>query len=177
MRAMAGAPIKRMRKASIADPVTGKIVPFPCMSRVADLPAGWRRFSNAQKIEHLIGMDRFCKILSWPWDGLDPLRCSTEMQVFRIVFPICVNATLDGTLEREIARERDRERRLEELARRLGGKEAPETWPRSGKTGVPARGGPKSGATSETARNFQAIPFARCLVSSNVSGRRHAARP
>jgi hypothetical protein len=52
-------------------------------------------------------MDRCCKILSWPWDGLDPLRCSMKMQVFRIVFPICVKAMLDGTLEREIARDGD----------------------------------------------------------------------
>jgi hypothetical protein len=163
MRAMACAPIKRMRKASITDPVTGEIVPFPCMSRVADRPAGWRRLSNAQKIEHLSGMDRFCKILSWSWDGLDPLRCSTEMQVFRIVFPICVKAMLDGTLEREIARERDRERRLEELARRIGGKDVPETWRLVlGKPGCWGGVAQNRGAASETARNFQAIPLARC---------------
>jgi hypothetical protein len=119
---MAGSPMKRMRRAGVTDPVTGELIPFPFMPRVAELPPGWRRFSPAQKIEHLIGMDRCCKILSWPW-GLDPLRCSMKLQVFRIVFPICVKTMLDGTLEREIARERDRERRLEELARRLGGAE------------------------------------------------------
>jgi hypothetical protein len=35
--------MKRMRKAGITDPVTGKLVPFPYMPRVTDLPAGWRR--------------------------------------------------------------------------------------------------------------------------------------
>jgi hypothetical protein len=120
---MAGSPMKRMRRAGVTDPVTGELIPFPFMPRVAELPPGWRRFSPAQKIEHLIGMDRCCKILPWPWDGLDPLGCSMRLQVFRIVFPICVKAMLDGTIEREIARERDRKRRLEELARRLGGAE------------------------------------------------------
>jgi hypothetical protein len=110
---MAGSPIKGMRKAG----VTGELVPFPHMPRVAELPAGWRHFSPAQKIEHLMGMDRWCKVLPWPWDGLDPLRCSMKMQVLRIVFSICLKAMFDGTVEREIARERHRERRLEALAR------------------------------------------------------------
>jgi hypothetical protein len=113
-------PMKR-RKAGVTDPVTGELVPFPYMPRVAELPAGWRHFTTAQKIDHLIGLDRCYKIMSWgPITELDPLRASFRLQVFRIVFPICVKATLDGTLEREIARERDRERRLEDVARRLG---------------------------------------------------------
>jgi hypothetical protein len=112
--------MKRMRKAGVTDPVTGEVVPFPYMPRVADLPPGWRHFSPGQKIEHLIGMDRCSKVLSWPWDGRDPLRRSMMAQVLRVVFPICLTAMLDGTLEREIARERERERRLEELARTLG---------------------------------------------------------
>jgi hypothetical protein len=68
MRAMAGSPLKRMRKASIRDPVTGELVPFPYMPRVADLPVGWRRFSTAEKVQHLLGMDltRAAEILMWP---------------------------------------------------------------------------------------------------------------
>ena len=82
------------------------------MPRVADLPPDWRHFSAAQKIEHLIGLDRCYEILSWPLARLDPVRLSMKIQVIRIVFRICVKAMLDGTLERDAARERDRERIL-----------------------------------------------------------------
>lgn len=53
---MAGSQAKRRRKAGITDPVTGKLVPFPYMPRVAELPAGWRHFSPAEKVRHLFGM-------------------------------------------------------------------------------------------------------------------------
>ena len=140
--------MKRLRRAGVTDPVTGELIPFPYMPRVADLPPGWRHFTTAQKIDHPIGLDRCYKIMSWgPITELDPLRASFRWQVWRVVFTIGVKAMLDGTLERGIARERDRERRLEELARRLGA-DAPEPCgkiaePRSGKTGVPGRGGRK----------------------------------
>jgi hypothetical protein len=91
------------------------------MPRVADLPPGWRHFSPAQKIEHLIGMDCCYEILSWPPAGLDPLRRSMQMQVIRIVLPIGIEALLDGKLGREVARKRNRAAVLENLARRLGG--------------------------------------------------------
>jgi len=57
-RPMTGSPMKRMRKAGVTDPVTGEFVAFPYMPRVAELPPGWRHFTTAQKIEHLIGLDR-----------------------------------------------------------------------------------------------------------------------
>ena len=121
---MAGSPLKRMRKAGVTDPVTGELIPFPYMPRVADLPRAWRRFTTAQKIDQLIGLDRCYNIVSWgPITELDPLRASFRWQVDRVLWSICIKATLDGPLEREIARERDRERRFEELARRLGGKD------------------------------------------------------
>jgi hypothetical protein len=44
--------------------------------------------SPAQKIEHLIGMDRCYEILSWPLDELDPVRRSMRMQVLRVIMPI-----------------------------------------------------------------------------------------
>jgi hypothetical protein len=87
------------------------------MPRVADLPPGWRHFSVAQKIEHLIGLDRCYEILSWQWAGLDPLRRSMQLQVMRIMFSICMKAALDGTLERDAARERNRQRVLDQLDR------------------------------------------------------------
>jgi hypothetical protein len=115
---MAGSPMKRMRKAGVTDPVTGELIPFPYMPRVADLPPGWRHFTTAQKIDHVIGLDRCHEILSWgPITKLDPLRPSFQMQVIRVLLKIGVKAQLNGTLAREAARERNRERILEELAR------------------------------------------------------------
>ena len=111
--------MKRMRKAGIADPVTGELLQFPFMPRVADLPPGWRHFSPAQKIEHLIGLDRCYEILSWPRGELDPLRRSMQMQVIRILRRIGIKAMLDGTLAREIQRERDREHPFVKLAQAL----------------------------------------------------------
>jgi hypothetical protein len=118
---MSGCPIKRARKASVryAD---GSVIAFPRMPRVADLPRGWRHWSPAQKIEHLLGMtlDDMAEILSWPFAELDPFRLSVRMQVTRVVFTICVKAYLNGSLGREAARERDRERILAEMAQREG---------------------------------------------------------
>jgi hypothetical protein len=104
---MAGSPLKRARKQGIRLE-DGSIVAFPYMPRVADLPPGWRHFSTAQKIEHLIGLDRCYELLSWPWAGLDPLRRSMQIQVIRVLLPIGIKALLDGSLGREAARERDR---------------------------------------------------------------------
>jgi hypothetical protein len=118
---MAGSPMKRMRKAGITDPVTGELVPFPYMPRVAGLPPGWRHFSAAQKIEHLIGLDRCYEILSWgPIAEFDPVCRSMRMQLLRVILPIGIKALPDGKVGRDAARERDRGRRLEELARAFG---------------------------------------------------------
>jgi hypothetical protein len=65
---MAGSPLKRQRKLGVRQK-DGSMIAFPYMPRVADLPPGWRHFSAAQKIEHLIGLDRCYEILSWPWAG------------------------------------------------------------------------------------------------------------
>jgi hypothetical protein len=115
---MAGSPLKRQRKQGVrlAD---GRVITFPYMPRIADLPPGWRHFSAGQKIEHLIGLDRCYQILSWgPITELDPLRRSMQMQVMRVLLPIGIKALLDGSLSRDAARERDQERVLEELMRR-----------------------------------------------------------
>jgi hypothetical protein len=89
------------------------------LPRVADLPPGWRHFSTAQKIEHLIGLDRCYEILSWPWAGLDPLRRSMQIQVIRVLLSLGIKALLDGSLGREADRERSRAPVLEELDRKL----------------------------------------------------------
>lgn len=121
--------MKRMRRAGVTDPVTGKLIPFPYMPRVADLPAGWRRFSTTEKIEHLLGMDltRAAEILMWPWADLDELQLSLRWQVWRVVFWFGLRAWRRGEFDRDADRERDRERLLEELDRRLSGKDVPET--------------------------------------------------
>jgi hypothetical protein len=111
---MAGSPIKRMRKAGVTDPTTGELIPFPYMPRVAALPPGWRHFSTAAKIEHLIGLDRAIAILSWgPIDKLDSLGRSYQAQVQRIMLSIAVKALVQGKLDRELARERDRQEAIE----------------------------------------------------------------
>ena len=114
---MAGSSLKRARKQGVRLD-DGSIVAFPYMPRVADLPPGWRHFTTAQKIEHLIGLDRVAEILSWgPITDLDPLRLSFQMQVMRIMLRNGLKPMLDGTLGREAARERDRESVIANLAR------------------------------------------------------------
>ena len=113
---MAGSPLKRQRKLGVRRE-DGSSIAFPYMPRVADLPAGWRHFSVAQKIEHLIGLDRCYEILSWPPSELDPLCRSMQMQVMRILWRICIKTVLDGSLDRELARERNRAEVLEQLCR------------------------------------------------------------
>jgi hypothetical protein len=115
---MAGSPLRRQRKLGVRQK-DGSIIAFPYMPRVADLPPGWRHFSTAQKIEHLIGLDRCYEILSWPWAGLDPLRRSMQIQVIRVLLPLGIKALLDGSLGREADRERSRATVLEELDRKL----------------------------------------------------------
>ena len=121
---MAGSPLKRARRKGVRLD-DGSIIAFPYMPRVADLPSGWRHFTTAQKIEHLIGLDRCEEILSWgPITELDPLRLSFQMQVINVFLRISLKAALDGTLACEAARERERERILSEMTRREFGDEA-----------------------------------------------------
>ena len=122
---MAGSPLKRQRKVGVRSE-DGTLIAFPYMPRVADLPPGWRHWSAAQKIEHLIGLDRCREVLSWgPFADLDPLRRSFQMQMIRILLPIGIKAMLNGSLGREAARERNRDAILEELSRQFGGELKP----------------------------------------------------
>jgi hypothetical protein len=113
---MAGSPLKRQRKQGVrlAD---GSIIAFPYMPRGTNLPPGWRHFSTAEKIEHLIGLDRCYEILSSPSVGLDPMRLSMKVKVVR--------ALLDCSLGRDVARERERERRLARLVSELPSRRTP----------------------------------------------------
>jgi hypothetical protein len=118
---VAGSPLKRLRKLGVHDK-DGSVIAFPYMPRVAELPRGWRHWSLAAKVEHLLGMtlDDIAEILSWgPIAELDPLRLSVRMQAWRVVFAIGTNALLKGKLGREAARERNRAVILRDLARRL----------------------------------------------------------
>jgi hypothetical protein len=119
---MAGSPLKRARKQGIRLE-DGSVIAFPYMPRVADLPPGWRHFTAAQKIEHLIGLDRCYEILSWgPITELDPVRRSMQTQVMRVLLPIGIKAALNGSLDRDLARERNRAAALDELHHKLGAK-------------------------------------------------------
>ena len=119
---MAGSPLKRARKQGIRLE-DGSVIAFPYMPRVADLPTGWRHYSAAQKIDHLIGLDRWYEISSWgSYRELDPLRRSFQMQVLRVFLSIGLKAMLNGTLDREAARERDRQRVPDELDRKPRGR-------------------------------------------------------
>ena len=121
---MAGSPLTRQRKLGVRGE-DGSVIAFPYMPRVADLPSGWRLFSAAQKIDHLIGLDRCREVLSWgSVTELDPLRASFQEQVLRVVLRIGLKAKLDGSLDREVARERNRERLFAAMAREYAALEA-----------------------------------------------------
>jgi hypothetical protein len=136
----------------------GSVIAFPYMPRVAELPPGWRHFSAAQKIEHLIGLDRCYEILSWPWAGLDPLRRSFRMQVIRVLLPIGIKAMLRWharprscprahTRGRASSVVQSRTHPCTPSLRRLN-------RPRSGKTAGLGGVAGNCGTASETARDF-----------------------
>jgi hypothetical protein len=118
---MHGTPLKRQRKLGVRDD-DGGVIAFPYIPRVADLPPGWRHWSPAQKIQHLLDMslDRAHERISWRVSELDSQRQNVLTQVLRIILMIGVRALLDGRLGREAARDRDRQRVLAELAQREG---------------------------------------------------------
>ena len=117
---MPGSPRKRQRRQLGGRTEDGSVIAFPYMPRVADLPPRWRHFSTAEKIKHLIGLDRCEETLSWgPITALDPLRLSFQMQVMRVLLRIGVKTMLDGRLGREAAPKRDRHRIPGELLRQF----------------------------------------------------------
>jgi hypothetical protein len=63
-----------------------------------------------------MSLDRATEIMSWPPAECDPPRLAVKMQVWRVVFTICVKAFLNGKLGRDATCER--ERILSDLTRR-----------------------------------------------------------
>ena len=110
----------------------GSIIAFPYLPRVSELPPRWRHFSTAEKIKHLLGLDRCYEILSWPLAQPHRLRLSIKAQVIRIGFRICAKGMLHGTLGRQAARERERAEALKKLVRDLPGDEYGENRPARG---------------------------------------------
>jgi hypothetical protein len=102
--------MRKLRKTGVRD-ANGKVVAFPFLPRVADLPPRWGQWSPSEKIERLLGMSlyRCCEILSWaPTSELDRLRLSMQVQVLRVILMIGTRALLDSKLGREAARQRNR---------------------------------------------------------------------
>jgi hypothetical protein len=104
--------MRKLRKTGAVDQ-DGNIVTMPRLPSVtgANKPPGWKRWSPAEKAEHLLGLslDRMHDYLSWPADGLDPYRLAAQTQVIRVV------AMVAAKVGDEARRERDRARVLGEL--------------------------------------------------------------
>jgi hypothetical protein len=66
--------MRRLRNTGAVDQ-DGNIVTISRLPSVtgSNKPPGWNRWSDAEKVEHLLGMslDRMHDYLSWPADGLD----------------------------------------------------------------------------------------------------------
>jgi len=113
---MANSPMRKLRKTGAVDP-DGNVVTIPRLPPVAgaDKPAGWERWSDAEKVGHLLGLtlDRMYDYLSWPPDNLDPHRLAAQQQTVRIVAMIAARAGV------EARRSREREQALQALVRDL----------------------------------------------------------
>jgi hypothetical protein len=88
--------MRRLRKTGTLDPTTGEVVVIPRLPSVTGVnkPPGWKRWSAAQKVEHLLGMslDRLHEYLSWPADGLHPYRLAAQTQVIPVVVMVAAKA-------------------------------------------------------------------------------------
>jgi hypothetical protein len=115
--------LRKLRKTGALDQ-SGEVVVIPRLPRVtgADKPAGWRRWSAAEKVEHLLGMslDRVHDYLAWPPDEIDPHRLAAQREVVRVV------VLLSAKMGIEAHRERARTAALDELARRFDSARQPD---------------------------------------------------
>jgi hypothetical protein len=113
--------MRRLRKTGAVDQ-DGNIVTIPRLPSVAgaNKPSGWKRWSPAEKVEHLLGLsiDRMRDYLAWPPDDLDPHRLAAQTQVIRVV------AMVAAKVGEEARRERESDAVISELLRqaRLDGK-------------------------------------------------------
>ena len=80
-------------------------------------PAGWRQWSPAEKIEHLLGMslDQMHDVLSWRAGEADPYRLSVQWQVARVILMVGAKHLLAAE------RQQQRSAALEDLARGFNG--------------------------------------------------------
>ena len=78
-------------------------------------PPGWKRWSAAEKVEHLLGLslDRMREYLSWPADDVDPYRLAAQTQVIRVV------AIVGAKVGDQARREREGRRTVDELLRKI----------------------------------------------------------
>ena len=115
---MPGSPLKRHRKLGVRDE-DGNVVAFPFLPRVtgASHPPGWRQWSPADKVEHLLGMslDQMHDVLSWRAAELDPYRLSVQWQVARVILMVGAKHLLAAE------RQQQRSAALEDLARGFNG--------------------------------------------------------
>jgi hypothetical protein len=61
-------------------------------------PPGWNRWSEAEKVAHLLGMSlgRMHDYLAWPADGLDPYRLAAQTQVIRVAAMVAPKAGVEA---------------------------------------------------------------------------------
>ena len=83
----------------------GKVVTIPRLPSVtnADKPPGWDRWSEAEKVQHLLGLslDRMHDYLSWPPDNLDPHRLAAQTQAARVVTMVAARVGVEARRSRE----------------------------------------------------------------------------
>jgi hypothetical protein len=108
--------MRKLRKTGAVDQ-DGNVVTIQRLPSVAgsNKPPGWTRLSDAEKVEHLLGMslDRMHDYLSWSADGLDPCRLAAQTQAVRVITMVAARVGV------EAARGRERERVLAAMARGL----------------------------------------------------------
>src|SRR5215472_5507175 len=119
-RPMASSPMRRLRKTGAVDQ-DGKVVTIPRLPSVAgsNKPPGWKRWSPAEKAEHLLGLslDRMHDYLSWPANDLDPHRLAAQTQVIRVVVMVAAK------VGNQARRERQGERTIARLIKQLSPKQ------------------------------------------------------
>jgi hypothetical protein len=72
----------------------------------ADKPPSWNRWSEAEKVEHLLGLslDRMHEYLSWPADGLDAYRLAAQTQIIRVLAGVAAKAGIRQADSEEMKR-------------------------------------------------------------------------
>ena len=108
--------MRRLRKTGAVDQ-DGNVVIIPRLPPVAgsNKPPDWKRWSQAEKAEHLLGLslDRMHDYLSWPADDLDPYRLAAQTQVIRVV------AMVAAKVGDQARREREGHRTIKSLLRKI----------------------------------------------------------